>query len=600
MNPVGASSSRSRRVLNSVPTNEVETQGLRPRLTNTLMEDPNQIASKRTAEASTESDVPRQPQQEVRVRRAEYFSLPLQRINAVAENAKQRLAVKDRHSKFLEEENEALRQRIEEINERNAMQAEKIKEAEEIQEKNVNEFKKMANEFKEVTLNFLKTLSNNAELSIAGIRLLINILENKYQNYEVMDRVSAAYRLGKHSPLSPEVHSALEAALQDKEGKVKLQAAITLGCHNLFPTISKQILLDAVKNTNGDYEAEQRFRALLLLNQFRPLLPEIRPVLEAALQDTEEKIKLEAAITLGCHHIFSATSRKILLSAVKNPHVDYQPGQRANAILVLGQHQPLLSEIRLALEAALQNNDEGAKFQVAIALGLHNIFSTTSIEILLDAVKNTNGDYEPGQRFRAVMLLGQCRPLLPEIRSALEAALQDKDEGVKVQAAVALYHDDLLFNICRDILLGAVKNKEVEYEAGQRASAALALGQHQPLLPEARSVLEAALQDEDKGVRVGAARALDLKGLLPDAGRQTLLDAVENKEGEYEVAHRVSATMGLGRQLAELVKTQSALRAALQDEDERVRDAAATALNFNSLLPDTGRPQRHKKQRTSS
>ncbi len=84
----------------------------------------------------------------------------------------------------------------------------------------------------------------------------------------------------------------------------------------------------------------------------------------------------------------------------------------------------------------------------------------------MDAVKDTNGDYEPGQRCRTVLLLGQPRPLLPEIRSVLEVALQDKDERIKVQAAVALYHDDLLFNICKDILLGAVKNKEVEYEAG--------------------------------------------------------------------------------------------------------------------------------------
>jgi HEAT repeat protein len=91
----------------------------------------------------------------------------------------------------------------------------------------------------------------------------------------------------------------------------------------------------------------------------------------------------------------------------------------------------------------------------------------------------------------------------------LEDALADQNNEVQLSAAIALTQQKVpLPSTGVQIVIDIVKNKN-ERRAYSRAAAVHVLNHQEKLPPQALSVLEEALQDEDKAVKIGAAEIIE-------------------------------------------------------------------------------------------
>ncbi len=513
-------------------TYQTDNRQLKEILVNGIYEYQNEIEKNKAAEAIAESDTPAtvrellaastssaQPM-DVRIVPT-YFSSALELIDAVTDD--------------LEQLNENVIRELEITGQR----ARSLEEKNKLLEREVNAIKNIA-------LNIFQISSHNEPLSKAEIQLLINILKNESKNYGAIFRGNAAYTLGAQPTLSEQEHAALEAVLQDSDGRVRVQAAVALHAHRKLPDAGRQILVDAVANKNGLYAVVPRSNATQALGKQPTLSEQEHTALEAALQDSDGRVKVRAAIALHAHRKLSDAGRQILVDAVANKNGTYTAVQRGNAARALGAQATLSEQEHIILEAALQDSDGSVRMRAAIALHAHRKLPDTGRQILVDAVANKNGAYVAVYRGSAARALSEQSTLSEQERTILEAALQDSDGNMRVEAAVALHAHRKLPGAGRQILMDVVANKNGTYTAESRSNAAYVLGEQSTLSEQERTILEAALQDSDEGMRVRAAVALHAHRKLPDAGRQILVDAVANKNEAYVAVYRGSAAHALG------------------------------------------------------
>ncbi len=430
--------------------------------------------------------------------------------------------------------------------------------------------------YKVVRFRAALVLSRHNRLSGDVMPILLDGLQDK--SLSAVHKANAAWILGEQPTLSKAGRLALEAALEDDDEGVRLQAALALGKYRMLPGRGIQILLNAVKNKS--LSVAHRTHAAWTLGEQLTLPKAACLALQIALQDDDESVKFQADIALGRHNMLPDAGGISFFWYGLNTK-SFSVVRKVGAVRVLDE-QPTLSKAgRSALEAALQYKDEEIRFEAALALGRRNMLSDIrGIRILLNAVKNKSSSNE-ARRYNAAQVLSEQLELSEDIR----LGLQDKDEEVRVQAAIAL-DPNVWPNANIPMLLNALQNKDCS--AAHRAYAAWTLGEQPTLSADICLALEAVLQDDDEGVRLQAAIALGRHSKLPDANIPILLNAVKNKN--YTAVHRAQAAWTLGEQLTLLNAGCLALEAALQDDDEGVKFQAAIALGKHSKLPDADMP----------
>ncbi len=459
-------------------------------------------------------------------------------------------------------------------------------------------------------------LSRHRALPDANVQILLTILQHKI--FDEVQRVNAVWALGHQLTLSKVMRSALKAILQDDNENVRFRAAVALNAHNMLPNADIHILLDALKNKSGTaYRSEMemvialqedcqnvRAKAAWVLGKRPTLLKASRLALEVALQDDDKNVRFQAAIALAAYNMLPDADIYILLDGVRNEN--FSVVRKVSAVRVLSKQLTLSKAGRSVLEAALQDSVEEVRLEAAIELGRRKILpDDEGMRILLHAVKNKSCSNEARRAHAAWVLSEQ-----PELSADIHLALRDKDEEVRVQAAIALdrnvppnadcsnearrAHAATPYNVLPDadvqLMLGAIQNKI--YSAVLRAQAAWILGQLQTLSKASQRVLEVALQDDDEDimVRAQAAIALDKYSKLPNAGIPILLEAVKNKS--CDAVLRIQAAWVLGSQATLSEAIHSALKEVLQDEDndEDVRVQAILSLDRYGMLPSEGIP----------
>ncbi len=235
------------------------------------------------------------------------------------------------------------------------------------------------------------------------------------------------------------------------------------------------------------------------------------------------------------------------------------------------------------MKDVLANQSDTVQFNAAVILNDQKVpLPSTGIQIMMDVVKNKNEWTE--FRGTAIRILGNQEALPPQAFFLFEDALADQDDEVQLSAALALTDQKVpLPSTSIQMLLEVVKNKNEEWTEF-RAAAISALGRQEELPPQALSVLEDALTDQDDDVQFNATLALsDQKVPLPSTGIQIMMDAVKN-ENEGWAKSRAAAISVLGRQEKLSLPALFVLEDVLQDEDKEVKAEAAIALGMHTTL----------------
>ncbi len=363
-------------------------------------------------------------------------------------------------------------------------------------------------------------LSVYIKLSDEGIQILLDAFENASGEYSALYRKDAICGLGNQYGLSKKesILAVLHQALQDDNEQVRLRAAISLSEYITLSDDGIQILLDAFENASGKYSALDRKNAICELDKQYGLSKKenILAILNNALQDENEHMRLEAAAKLSEHIMLSDEGIQILLDAFENASGTYSALDRGNAIRGLGKQYELSKKesVLTVLHQALQDENEQVRLDAAVNLSEHIMLSDEGIQILLDVSENVNGEYDAIDRLYATFGLGQQYELSKKesIFAALHQALQDDNKKVRLRAAIDLSKYTTLSDDGIQILLDAFENASGEYSALNRENAIFGLGKQYRLSKKENilAILRQALQDNDEQVRLNAAKALKL------------------------------------------------------------------------------------------
>jgi HEAT repeat protein len=190
---------------------------------------------------------------------------------------------------------------------------------------------------------------------------------------------------------------------------------------------------------------------------------------------------------------------------------------------------------------------------------------------------------DPAAQAEAVQALGSIGPEAGAAVKSLAGLLEEKDERLRVLAAVALTGigtEEAVAAVPVSVLLAALRKEEGT--DGEAAAAShfsttdvvTALGELGVRAAESVPLLVKLLDSEDAGVIQSAARAL---GRFGPSGKESVPHLIEvlKHEEPWVRQEAVEALGNIGPQAAAAVP---ALTEALKDDDRSVRQAAAAAL----------------------
>ena len=369
-------------------------------------------------------------------------------------------------------------------------------------------------------------------------------------------RASAALALGRISPPTIEIITALRSALTDRDKDVRQVAALALAAIGPLAADAVPTLIAAVK----DPAAAVRSGAAFALWRIGPFAKEAVPALIGALQDADTGVREQATTALG--GITPGESRVIvaLIGALKDP----APVVRSSAAHAMANIGPGAKDAVFALIAALQDRDTDVRQEAANALGSTGSGTKEATPALIGALK------DPNTALNAALSIGRIGPGASEAVPALIGALSNpnldlRDNAITALAKIAPGSREVLH-----ALIAALGDPNVAF----RQQAAGALGLIGPGAKEAVPALIAALQDPDSGVRVDAAGALGSIGPGGNEAVPALISALRNPNTTL----RGNAAYALGEIRPGGKKAVPALIAALKDPAANVRGQAANAL----------------------
>jgi HEAT repeat protein len=297
-------------------------------------------------------------------------------------------------------------------------------------------------------------------------------------------------------------------------------------------------------------------------NTLASLGPDAGPAVAAllgALKDKDGEVRRYAARALA--EVGPAAVEGLLAAARTAPE-----GQtRALACLALGESRPVAGGTADAVVEALKDTDPAVREAAGVALG-H--MGEAAVPALRGAVKQK----EPG----AALALGQVgSPGADAAVPDLVAALRGDSKELRVAAHHALVQ---IGPAAVPALVAALKGAEVR----EWYSITIALGKMGPRAAAAVPALTAALQHEEKSVRILAANALArvqpgneaIRAVLGEA-IPVLVEVLQGRDGTL----RAWAAASLGSLGVGAASAVPLLTAALGDPDPDVRAAASDALS---------------------
>jgi hypothetical protein len=139
--------------------------------------------------------------------------------------------------------------------------------------------------------------------------------------------------------------------------------------------------------------------------------------------------------------------------------------------------------------------------------------------------------------------------LSEKILLAFEVALQDKDSLVRMRAAAAFTFDSHGNTVqCAasfQVLIDAVVNLKNEYKIPYRRLAIVVLSMEENVKEEMVLALKIALKNSHGILRMEVAKELIINREFSDNDIQLLIDALDNKNNEYDDECRIEASEAL-------------------------------------------------------
>lgn len=347
-------------------------------------------------------------------------------------------------------------------------------------------------------------------------------LTDALQNEDWQVRAMAAAALGLTSESAIPL---LHRSLRDEEWQVRSTAVTALGM--LYSDITLPSLIAA------SYDKDWRVRRnVSYMIQNLPYdarqSDQIIPTLTKLLNDTNEDLRLGAAIALGAS---SDNTVPVLINALQNSQ---DSAERIDALRSL-EHDDSEDAV-IAIIQALQDENvvirDAAVFSLSVSLvDYSESLKTAAISALINSLKDESAEVRRGAAFGLDEAGESAVPALIE-------ASQDQEPRVRIFAIQAL---------------GKIGSES------------------------AISAINAALQDEDEDVRTSAA------GALGDSGIQSAISNLQNED--WQIRRSSIEKIGLigvdANNLSE--PAVQALIQALQDPNSNVRTSAASALSIFSL-----------------
>ena len=313
-----------------------------------------------------------------------------------------------------------------------------------------------------------------------------------------------------------------------------------------------------------------RRRAADALEHFEGAAPTIIPVLAGAVAvEPDGPARVEMGWTLKK----LKAGPEVWAPAFRASLADPDPLTRHNAAVGLVGHAPglevfppLFAEVGTPFGRSLTDRPESILRKVVEQSNDRRL-----IPLLLDGLKTGN----PSQRALAAQALGLLKPVPREALAPLAATLRDPEVDVRTNAVYTLTRLGQQPNGGPGVtpaLLGALKDPE----PGVRKVAASAFRSMEAPPRGAISALVETLRDTNAEVRAEA--AFGLMGFHSPPAREAVpaLSTAFAQDPDRQV--RVNAARALGLMGPVARDAVPVLRAGLRDADERVRDAAAEAL----------------------
>ena len=264
----------------------------------------------------------------------------------------------------------------------------------------------------------------------------------------------------------------------------------------------------------------------------RPPSPAVAPALVAALGDTSEAVRAEAARALGALDGRSAEAVPALIRALD----DERQAVRWRAVEALVALRPGLDGVWPALEAGLENDDPYVR---AGALWCLRQVGPPAVEVVPSVRRVLREDPDPGVQVVATRTLAVLGASDDETLAALEDTLGEPgDDDVRRRAARTLGRLGPRAARATPVLVAALSDPNGHV----RTEAATALGRIHSASPEVVAALVVATGDEGPLVREAAAVALGRLGAPPGA-----TEALEGLLGDEDGAVREAARRALGR-----------------------------------------------------
>lgn len=367
----------------------------------------------------------------------------------------------------------------------------------------------------------------------------------------------------------------LVRALKDDNSDLRRRAAWLLGP---IAHPSRETVAALRKVSEKDADREVRMAAVQALGNIGPGIHDVIPTIAKALSDPDRGVRIYAAGALRGIGPAAKGATEALIRAMG----DQDTTVRSSAVGAIGSIGPEANAAVPALIEHLKDTDIYVRWNTAYAMGLIGPKAHQAVPDLVQALM----DNDSSVRCRAAQALGRIGPPPKEVRSVLVRALKDENKYVRIYAASALAGIDpaLTAKAVLPVLLESLRHRGRPGDQTWlvRLRAAQALARIGPDAKGAIPALRKALKDEKEQVRTHAASAL--AGIEPaltaEAVLPVLIELLEHPGpwGGQGWCVRFRAAEALGRIGADAKPAIPALREALTDDHEDVREAAAEAL----------------------
>jgi len=360
---------------------------------------------------------------------------------------------------------------------------------------------------------------------------------------------------------------ALAEIRNSRDPEVRADAAKTLGGLGLPEAVDPLLL--AVR----DPDARVRRSAADALEHFEGSASTIVPALTSAVAtESDGPARVEMGWTLKKLKADPQSWAPAFRASLGDP----DPRTRHNAAVGLAGYAPavevfppLFDEVGTSFGQSLSERPQSILRKVVEQSNDRRL-----IPMLVDGLKVGNN---PEQRALAASALGLLKPVPREAIAPLAATLRDPEPEVRANVVYTLARFGQQPNggpVVTPALLGALKDPD----PGVRKAAASSFRSMEAPPRSAIAALVETLRDPTAEVRAEA--AFGLMGFHSPPARDAVpaLSAAFAQDPDRQV--RVNAARALGLMGAVARDAVPALRAGLRDPDERVRDAAAEALQL--------------------